>query len=276
MNSRKLKKRIEWFFGLFIPPKVIKANISYLAPDQILKGKKVIVTGGSRGIGYAIAKKFVSEGADVLITGRDEKLLQSVSEELSCSYLKLDVMKVSDFPQFMEKADAILQNANVLVNNAGISLHEGDIRHVTEESYDSQFDTNLKGAYFLSQEFLKRQKERGNCCILFVSSERGKYVDDIPYGLTKAAVNSLVQGLAFSLRKTGVRVNAIAPGITATQLTGKTEDNLYAPHYATGRYYLADEMAEVASFLISDASNCISGQILYCDNCNSVNSYKKR
>lgn len=110
----------------------------------------------------------------------------------------IDVTNFSALDGFIQEADNKLGGTDVLVNNAGLSLHEGNIDNVSIEQFDAQIDTNLKASYFLSQKFLqhyfKTGKERG--CILFITSERGDYVDDIPYGLTKASINSLVKGLA--------------------------------------------------------------------------------
>ena len=98
-------------------------------------------------------------------------------------------------------------------------------------------------------------------------------MDFRPYGFTKAAVNSMVQGLAYLYAKNNIRVNAIAPGVTASDMTGfKTDDNLYTDYNRIGRIYLPEEVAEVASFLISDISNCVSGQIIACNNAQSVNA----
>lgn len=98
-------------------------------------------------------------------------------------------------------------------------------------------------------------------------------MDFRPYGFTKVAVNSMVQGLAYLFRKEGIRINAVAPGITASDMTGiKTDGNLSSGNYATGRYYLPEEVAETACFLLSDASGCISGQILTCNNAQTINA----
>lgn len=260
-------------------PTVVKhttADIHYLNPDNKLAGKKIIITGGGRGLGYAMAKKFVSEGADVLIAGRNEDLLAEKANELNCKYLKLDVQNSSEFDKFIEQAHKLLGGVNCLVNNAGISLHEGEIRNVTEEQFDSQISTNLKGGYFLAQKFIKyfenSRQEYGN--ILFVSSERGFFTDDLPYGLTKAAVNSLIKGLAYRLVGNHIRVNGIAPGVTTSDMTGfKADGNLYAPWNTGERVYLPEEVAEVASFLLSDAANCLSGQILECNNGKTANTH---
>ena len=272
----KIREICKILYRLLQRQNVLKAEISYLQPDNKLAGKKIIITGGDRGIGKAMAKKFVSEGGKVLITGRNEELLKQTSKELGCIYKQFDVTNYTGFASFLKEADRELGGANVLINNAGISLHEGDIFNVTIESYDKQFAVNLKASYFLAQgflELLKNNKRGGN--ILFLSSERSQYVDDIPYGLIKSSINSLTQGLAKSMIRHNIRVNAVAPGITATEMTGRSEDNLLAENYSTGRWYLPEEVAELASFLISDAANCISGQIIYCNNGYSINTYKK-
>ncbi|MBO6101754.1 MAG: SDR family oxidoreductase [Opitutales bacterium] len=252
----------------------VYAEVSYLRADNRLAGKKVIITGGGRGLGLAMAKKFVAEGAEVLIAGRNEQTLKDGASLAGCKYLKLDVSNPSGFNTFIEEASKILGGANVLVNNAGISLHEPTFFDVTPETFDKQIDTNFKGAFFLTQAFIRHLKDgnsKGN--VLFVSSETGDTMDFRPYGFTKAAVNSMVQGLAYLFRKEGIRVNAVAPGITASDMTGiKADGSLNAGEYATGRFYLPEEVAETAAFLVSDASGCISGQIITCNNAQTINA----
>ena len=145
---------------------------------------------------------------------------------------------------------------------------------MTEEGFDRQFDTNLKGPYFLTQTFIDymNREKIGQGNIRFITSERGLYCDDIPYGLTKAAINSLTTGLARRLIAQGIRVNAIAPGVTASDMTGVDKNgNLYWPSSCAGRVFLPEEVAEVAAFLLSDVSMCISGEIVPC---NQGNHYR--
>ena len=257
-----------------VPQKHITASISYSSPSEKLKGKNIIVTGGGRGLGFSMAKKFVEEGANVLISGRNEETLKNSAASIGCKYLALDIQDISSFDAFIEKADKMLGGVNCLVNNAGISLHEDTFFDVTPKSFDSQFDTNLKGAFFLTQKVVSLLKSRNQTgAILFISSETGDTVDIRPYGLTKAAVNSLVQGLAYLLVKDGIRVNAVAPGITSSDMTGlKSDGNLFFPLNTTERVYLPDEVAECASFLLSDISGCISGQIIVCNNARTINA----
>lgn len=267
------KRTIKSLIKLLRNTKVVKANIMLLEPNKRLVGKRIIITGGSRGLGFSMAKKFVAEGAKVLITGCNEETLQNAAKEIGCMYICYDVTDFEHMDEFVSRADSMLGGVDVLVNNAGISLHEGTIRNVRYEQFDRQVDVNFKGVYFLSQKFLalyeKEQRKGGS--ILFLSSERGQHVDDLPYGIIKAAINSLTQGLAKMLINSDIRVNAVAPGITATSMTNRTVDDLYEKKYSTGRCYLPEEVAEIACFLISDAAGCLSGQILVCNNGKSLN-----
>ena len=255
-------------------PKPVYANISYLSPNETLCGKKVVITGGGRGLGFSMAKKFVAEGAEVLIAGRNIKVLEESAKKLECKYLQLDVSNPSEFDTFMDKAEELLGGLNVLVNNAGISLHENTFFDVTPETFDKQVDTNLKGAFFLTQTFIRHIKNTDTkACVLFVSSETGDTMDFRPYGFTKAAINSMVQGLAYLFAKDGIRVNAVAPGITASDMTGlSTEGDISYRGNISGRVYMPEEVAEVAAFLISDAAGCVSGQIITCNNAKTVNA----
>ncbi len=256
-----------------IPNSIVNAQIVYSLPSEKLKNKRIIVTGGGGGIGYAMAKKFKEEGAQVLIAGRNEDKLRKSSKELDCHYLILDVTNIETFESFINNANKILRGANCLVNNAGISLHENTFADVTPESFDKQINTNLKGSFFLTQKFvnmLLSQNQEGN--ILFVSSETGDTVDIRPYGWTKAATNSMMKGLAYKLASKNIRVNAIAPGVTTSEMTGYKEDgNLYSKNGATKRVYLPGEVAETAAFLLSDLSGCISGQIIVLNNGKTIN-----
>ena len=257
-------------------PRPVVANISYLTPDERLKGKKIIITGGGRGLGFSMAKRFISEGAEVLIAGRNEETLKKSASELGCKYLQLDVQNIEGFKQFISDANKILGGANCLVNNAGISLHEKSILDVSYEQFDSQINTNFRGPYFLAKEFMEYNKaisDKKIKNILFISSETSMTVDERPYGLTKAAINSLVQGLAHKYVNQGYRINAVAPGVTLSDMVGKKDDgNLAVSYNITGRYYLPEEVAEVATFLLSDASNCINGQILVCNEGKTINA----
>ena len=266
-----LRKFLRKWLGI-----TVTADIHYMEPSGKLKGKRIIVTGGGRGLGYAMAKKFKEEGAQVLIAGRDVKTLRESAERIGCKFLQLDVQDTGAFASFMDEADKMLGGVNCLVNNAGISLHEKGFLAVSPAQFDLQFNTNLKGGFFLAQAFIRKCKVNGlegikN--ILFTSSETGMTVDERPYGLTKAALNSLLQGLAYRYVNEGYRVNAIAPGVTISDMVGKRDDgDLTYEGNITGRYYLPEEVAEIACFLLSDISNCLNGQILVCNEGKTINA----
>lgn len=255
----------------------VYAKITCLEPSKKLKGKKIVVTGGGSGLGFAMAKRFVEEGAEVLISGRNIETLSRSASEIGCKYLQLDVKDISAYDSFLEKVDNLLGGINCLVNNAGISLHEKTFFDVTEESFRSQVDTNLTGTFFMTQHFAKyliEKQTEGN--ILVISSETGITSDVRPYGYTKAALNSMVEGTAYMFAKHNIRINAIAPGVTASKMTGHDPNgDISSRKNMLGRVYLPEEVAEIASFLLSDASNCLSGQVLVCNNGKTINARVK-
>lgn len=259
-----------------IPNNIVNVNITYTLPSEKLKGKNIIITGGNRGLGYAMAKRCAMEGANVIITGRNEEKLQQAASTLNCKYLVLDVQDFDSFDKFFIESERIFEGpVDCLVNNAGISLHEKSFLDVTIESFDAQIDTNLKGSFFMAQKYVECYKKHNlkNGKILFISSETSVTVDERPYGLTKAAINSLVQGLAFRYIKDGIRINAVAPGVTSSDMTGfKSEGNLFINNHTTCRVFLPEEVAELVCFMLSDASNSLNGQILVCNEGNTINA----
>lgn len=258
----------------YIRAKTVRyANITYTSPNETLKGKRIIVTGGASGIGLAMAKRFVEEGAKVLIAGRNEDNLEQQSREIGCYALQLDLTKVETFTDFVKQAEEKLGGIDCLVNNAGMSMHEWTFTVVKPEGFDKQIATNLRGPFFLTQKVIVNMlKHKTQGQVLFISSETGEMADIRPYGLTKAAINSLVQGLAYLYLEKGIRVNAIAPGVTATKMAGYKDQNINCTFNPNGRAYLPEEIAEVATFVLSDVSGCISGQIITCNNGKTINA----
>lgn len=255
---------------------VVKAHIEVSAPSSLLRGKAVLVTGGGRGLGRVIAERCVREGAKVVITGRNESKLRQTSYELgdACSYVVSDVSDIKSLPSLFERAELLVgMSIDTLVSNAGISLHEGRFDNVSEHDWDVQMDTNLKGGYFLCTSFVsyleKHKAEAGN--ILVISSERARRPDDIPYGLTKVATDSYVRAMAIRLIQQGIRINALSPGVTCSDMTARDSSGDIANWWQNnGRLFLPEEVAEVAVFLLSDLSNCISGEIIACNQGNAI------
>lgn len=266
-------------FIMVQPPCQVTANITHCTYPERFKGRKVVITGGSRGIGYAIAEEIVKEGGYVLISSRKKNDLKSAADKLgsNCQYLCFDNSDFQGIKPFVSLCADKMNGFDTMVLNAGVSYHEKNFLHVTPAGYDAQFDINLKSTFFLAQAFLEyrlSQSEGGN--LLLVSSETGAKCNDIPYGLTKSAINSLVGGLARRVIRKGIRVNALAPGVTQTSMTTKKDGlNDIANNSAIGRYLQPAEVAEVGCFLLSDAAQSVNGEVLYCDAGNhlKINGY---
>lgn len=264
-------KRMARYVLKGVPEQHITVQVVESAPGGRLNGKRVLITGGGRGLGYYIARRCILDGAQVLITGRTAALLEKASNELGerCKWIAHDVMDVSGLPEFLEEAESKLGGKiDCLVSNAGVSMHEEGFRNVTEEGWDLQMDTNLKGNFFLVKEFIRYLEtspdSRGN--IVVITSERAKRADDIPYGLTKAASNSFIQGIASKVIERGIRLNGVAPGVTASDMTGFDRNgDLYAEWQPGKRIFMPEEVAEIVAFLLSDLSSCVSGEVITCD-----------
>lgn len=257
-----------------------------MEPNQVLHDRIILITGGGRGLGFHIAKRCISEGAKVIITGRNQKTLLEAKKQLGdhCEYIVHDNIDISRIPALFDEAELLMNHQMIdsLVCNAGISLHEGDFHHVTEDTWDAQMDINLKSNYFFTKYFVEYYENKmrnqltygrsGN--IVIISSERAKRSDDIPYGLTKAALSSFVQAIAAKTINLGIRINGVGPGVTATDMTGfKADGNMYNSWQNNQRIFLPEEVAEVVNFLLSDTSACISGEIITCDQGNYISHW---
>lgn len=279
MKIKTYLKRMLTFVRHGQPIMYTTATIKSIQPSEQLKNRNILITGGGRGLGYYIAKKCVSEGANVIIVGRNEDILKKAKEGLGnkCNYIVCDVSSVTDIKLCIEQAEKICNGkVDSLVSNAGISLHEGNFRNVSEEDWNKQLDTNLKGNYFVVKYFIqqleKYEDKSGN--ILVMSSERAKRADDIPYGITKTATNCFIQGIASKVADENIRINGLAPGVTASDMTGFDKNgNLFVEWQNGKRIFLPEEVAEVALFLLSDISACISGEIITCDRGNYITTW---
>ncbi len=271
MGLKNYFKRMIRYIRTGVPEYHTTVTVKTSESSNVLKDRNIIITGGGRGLGYYFAKKSIEEGANIVITGRDESTLKRAVKELGdhAKYIQFDVRNVSDMERIFEKAEELLGGkVDSLISNAGVSLHESDFRNVTEEGWDLQMDTNLKGSYFAVKTFIeyleKHDDTSGN--IIVITSERAKRSDDIPYGITKTAENSFVKAIAQKVITEEIRVNGVAPGVTATDMTGfSREENMYAEWQSGKRIFLPEEIAEVVNFLLSDISGCISGEVITCD-----------
>lgn len=281
MGYKQYLRRLARYI-LFAQPKVVtQINIAQINYGEILKDQTIAITGGGRGLGYGMAQKCVSEGAHVIIAGRNVRTLAKAATELgdSVDYIQFDVADIDSHEKFLIACrEKFGKTVDSLICNAGISLHEGDFHRVTAESFDRQFNTNFRASYFLSKAFLEMKITEGNGegNLILLSSESASQNYDIPYGMTKAAINSLTGALSRRVYQYGIRVNAIAPGVTLSDMTKEyadvTDSNL-SRNCAAGRIFLPEEVAELACFLLSDASKCISGEVIHCNAGNHLNPF---
>lgn len=252
---------------------IVNANITYCTPTELLIGKRILITGGSSGIGYYIARKSIECGAEVIITGRNEQKLHEAVKNLSshkCHGLVWDHSNISIVSDKLREAIDILGDIDILVNNAGVAPSKF-FGQIDEIEWNRIYDTNLKGGYFLIQEIVRQWKNisyKGYKKIINMSSQGGYVGATYPYRMTKWDVRGLTEGLGIELIKDNIIVNGIAPGIVKTAMQDfslKQGNNLYTDQNPIKRVCLPEEIAELAAFLMSDTSNFIIGQTIVCD-----------
>lgn len=251
----------------------LNVNIGYLNPSELLKNHIVFVTGATGGMGKQITKKCIDQGAKVIISDVNQDKLHSLETELgsNCRSICFDIRDIRGFDEILTSADEFFGPIDCLVNNAGISLHEGDFMNVTEKNWDDQFDINLKAPYFLLQSWLRyyRKKEMKSGRIVMMASDTSGMGSSIPYGLSKAGISSLTHGLAKKLITEGIRINAMAPGTTLTPMTDDfTHGEVCRPTTVGKRALFPGEIAELCVFLLSDLSTCVSGNVFGCSEAN--------
>lgn len=258
----------------------IDLTIGYFSPDKLLSDKIILITGGAQGIGFSIANACIKQGASVIITGRNRESLLEAEKKIGGKIkgIVFNVNKCSQYDEFLDDAEKVFGHFNCLVNNAGISLHEGDFLNVTEFHWDQQLNTNLKAPYFLTQAWYKRYLTNNlkNGRVVMMASDTSGMGSSIPYGLSKAGIASLTRGLAKKFVTKGIRINAIAPGTTLTPMTEDfTHGEVCRNTTAGKRALFPDEIAQTAVFLLSDLSTSISGQVIGCTEANICfdNSY---
>lgn len=268
MNLKKyIKKNIINFKNKFKIKIPVKIPVFY---GELLNNKTALITGGSSGIGAAIAKAFVNNGCNVIITGRNENKLKDVVETLKKD-LKKDliidyiVWDIADVEQIEECFNRVIQkyDINILVNNAGIMLGDS-IGKTKINEFEKTMKTNLEAMYFLTQyfaEYMIKNKICGN--ILNISSSSSIRPAITPYAISKWGINGLTKGCAKKYINDGIVVNAIAPGPTATSMLGKDENDINHLKIPAKRYILPEEVANIATILVSSLGKMIVGETVY-------------
>ncbi|MGQ7794162.1 SDR family NAD(P)-dependent oxidoreductase [Faunimonas sp. B44] len=245
-----------------------------------LENKVAIVTGGGRGIGLAIARRFLSDGARVVIADIDEdagsEAVQQLGESGAVRFVSCDVGDRLSVRNLVAATIDAFGTIDVLVNNAGI-LHGADFLDLSEDDFDRVLRVNLKGAFLTGQAVAKRmvrQIEDGGepGCIINMSSVNAVFAiaNQVPYSVSKGGVAQLTKVMALALAPHGIRVNAIGPGSIMTDMLGAVMDDREARRRILSRTPLGRigdpaEIAGVAAFLASNDASYITGQTIYAD-----------
>ena len=251
--------------------KNIQPVMQTVGDESLLKGKTALVVGGTGGIGRAVAKAFLKNGANVVIAGTRRAKVDKVAVELGekCAGVVVNLAEPETFSRVVDEAVAFYAPIDILVNSAGVHTEDvcmGGFLDFTVEEYDRILDINLRGVYFMVQSVAQRMisDKVSNGHILIVSSSAGNEPAWSPYRVSKWGLKGITEGMASALVPHGIVVNAIAPGSTATPLLGIEEgDSISAEDNGLGRFAMPEEIAEFAVMLASPMGDMVVGDTLY-------------
>jgi len=249
--------------------------------DFSLEGKKALVTGGSRGIGRAIAIGLAKAGADVAVASRKLPDLEKVAEEIRALGRKAlpvqaHVGRMDEIQNLVNKVKEEFGRIDILVNNAATNPVVESAIDISERAWDSVMNLNLKGLFFLSQAVARVMKEQGGGRIITISSVGGIHPDVLPaYSVSKAGAIMATKVMAQQWAPFNIRANVVAPGLTKTEFSRflwSTPEIMQVAMMKTpmGRIGEPEEMAGAVVFLASDAASYITGQVICVDGGSTV------
>jgi len=249
-----------------------------------LSGRVALVTGGSKGLGKAMARAFAEAGADVVISSRHEAELKAAAAEIAegtkskVVYFVADMTRRDDVRKLAEKALAAMGRVDILVNNAGSNQPQA-IDKITDEAWDRIVELNLSSCMALTRALVPQMKERRWGRVIHISSIMGlsSKEERNAYSATKSALLGLARASALDLGEFGITVNCLAPGPFLTDLPGsllsQAEKDVFARRTALGRWAEPRELAGPALLLASDAGSYITGAVLVVDGGSLVKTF---
>merc|ERR1719401_1193106 len=237
-----------------------------------LQGKKVLITGGSKGIGLETARLFVDLGAEIAICARSEQDLQSAKQSMSkpdlCHTISIDISTQAGIQTLM--AQLPFEHLDVLVNNAGINIRKR-VEDYEADEFAKVFNTNFMSCYWLSTAalpYLRRANDGASIVNLSSIAACSHIPSGTPYAVSKAAMDQMTRNLSVEWARFGIRVNSIAPGPIQTPLVAQANQTYIAEfkrRIPMQRIGSVKEVARPIAFFASDASSYITGQTLYVD-----------
>jgi NAD(P)-dependent dehydrogenase (short-subunit alcohol dehydrogenase family) len=243
------------------------------------KKQVAIVTGGASGIGFAIAEKFVKNNITTIIIGRNEEKLNSAKAKLGalCEPVPFDLNHLSAIPELVQNLVKKYSKIDILVNNAGINLKK-EFTEVTDEDFEKIMLTNVQSIFTISREVVKSMIENKNGSIVNISSMASQYglPKVIAYSASKGAIEAMTRAMAVELSPKGIRVNCIAPGFIATDMSAKAlnndpeRKNKVLSRTPMGALGLPSDVGDAALFLATSESAYITGVVLPVDGGNSI------
>lgn len=241
-----------------------------------MKDKIAIVTGASRGIGKAIAQKFLAEGAKIVICSRHIETISQVAEELGRIYdmftvraIQVDVSKKDDVESLIDFTLNEFRRIDILVNNAGI-VRDALLVRMKDSDWDDVLRTNLTGTANCIRAVARQMMKQRSGRIINISSIIGLIGNpgQANYAAAKAGIIGLTKSAAKELGRRGITVNAVAPGFITTDMTANLSDEdkqRMVDSVPLGRFGTPEDVAEVVAFLASDAADYITGQVIQVD-----------
>jgi len=241
--------------------------------------KVAIITGGASGIGLAIAEKFVRHRFLTIIIGRDQQKLNAACEKLGefCRTLSFDLNDLASIPGMVQGLIAQYGRIDILVNNAGINMKK-DFTEVGDEEFHSILHTNVMAMFSLSREVVKDMIVKGSGAVINISSMASQYgiPKVIAYTASKSAIEGMTKAMAVELSPQGIRVNCIAPGFIATDMSEKAlngdaeRKQKVLSRTPLGKLGTPADIGAAALFLASDEARYITGVILPVDGGNAI------
>jgi 3-oxoacyl-[acyl-carrier protein] reductase len=241
-----------------------------------LQGKGVVVSGGSRGIGLAAARRFLEEGARVFVGGLEadevSAAVEALGERGTVDGTAFDVSREEEVDAFVERADAFLGGIDALANNAGTAWQEPFVE-ITTDHWDRILDVNLRGEFLVAQRVARAMIARGHGGAIVNMASTNAFEGErgyAHYDASKGAIAMLTRTMAAELGPHAIRVNALCPGKIATPLQGEAEDPEYTARFVRDRIPLGrsgtpEEVAAAYAFLASDEASFVTGSLLVVD-----------